>query len=62
MKKGANRFLVPFFGQVKFDSVHNEQGIDNDKKMMWVPKGVEASEIIEWLGKLDPASSEPRGS
>lgn len=62
MKKGTNRFLVPFFGQVKFYSVHNEQGIDNDKEMMWVPKGVEASEIIEGLGKLDPASSEPRGS
>jgi len=34
MKKGTNRFLVPFFGQVKFYSVHNEQGIDNDKEMM----------------------------
>jgi len=34
LKEGANRFLVPFLGQVKFDSMHNEQCIDNDKEMM----------------------------
>ena len=28
------RFLVPVMCQVKFDTVNNEQGVDNDKKVM----------------------------
>lgn len=43
----TNRFLVPFLAQVKFDSMNNQEGIDNDEEMMGVPKGIETSEIVE---------------
>jgi hypothetical protein len=43
MKKGANRFLVPFLSKVKFDSMHNQKGIDKHKEMMRVPKGIETN-------------------
>jgi len=55
----AYRFLVPFLGEVQVVSVNDEKGIDDDKKMMRVPKGVEASELFERLGEVQSVSSEP---
>lgn len=37
------RLLIPFLGEIEFNSMDNEKGIDNDEKMMRVPKGVESS-------------------
>ena len=53
------RFLVPFLGEVQVVSVNDEKAIDDDKKMVRVPKGVEASEHYERLGDFQPVSSEP---
>ena len=53
------RFLVPFLGEVQVVSVDDEKAIDDDKKMVRVPKGVETSELFERLGELQPVSSEP---
>lgn len=40
------RFIVPLMCQVKFDTVNNEQGVNNDKKVMWIPEGIESSKLL----------------
>lgn len=56
----AYRFLVPFLGEVQVVTVNDEKPIDDDKKMVGVPKGIEPGEPFERFREVKPVSSEPR--
>jgi len=53
--------MVPFMHEVKFYSVDDEKDVDNDKQMMWIPEGIEASEPTKWFRQLNEISPEPFG-
>lgn len=36
------RLKVPFVHEVQKCAVDDEQDIDNDKEMVWIPEGIEA--------------------
>lgn len=44
--------MIPGLGKVKIDAMDNEESVDNDKEMVGIPKGVEASEFLEGLGDV----------
>ena len=41
--------MIPLFCEIEFDAVDNKEGIDNDKKMVGIPKGIESSKFLEGL-------------
>ena len=47
MRKCTHRLLVPFVGQIEPDTMNDEESVDNDKKVVGIPEGVEASEFLE---------------
>lgn len=53
------RLKVPSVNEIEKHAVDYEQDIDNDKQVVWIPEGIEASESVKGLGKLNEASSEP---
>lgn len=40
----------------------NKQGVDDDEEMVRVPKGIEASELLEERGQIEPVTPEPGSS
>lgn len=61
MNETTYRILIPFLAKVKEVSVNDKKHIDNDQKVMGVPKGIETSKIVEGFRQLNQASPEPRG-
>lgn len=53
------RFVVPVVNEVEKLAVNNEQDINKRQQMMRVPKCIETTEPIKWLGKFDHTSSKP---
>lgn len=53
------RLKVPFVHKIEKHAVDNEQDIYNDKKVVRVPKGIEPSEPIKGLRKLNETPPEP---
>lgn len=51
---------VPLPGEVEIVSVNDKEDVNNDKKVVGVPKGVEPSKPPEGFRESYPASSEPR--
>lgn len=44
------RLEVPLVHKIKISSVDDQQDVDNDKKVVRIPEGVEASDPIKGLG------------
>lgn len=36
------RLLVPFVNEIQTRAMDDEQDVDNDKEMVWIPEGIEA--------------------
>ena len=49
MRKGswAHRFLVPFVDEENEIAMNHEQEVDDDKEVVGVPEGVEASQSVQ---------------
>ena len=41
------RFLVPFVGQVKSNTVDYKQSVNYHEKVMGIPEGIESSELFQ---------------
>uniref|UniRef100_A0A0A9DTB3 Respiratory burst oxidase protein B n=1 Tax=Arundo donax TaxID=35708 RepID=A0A0A9DTB3_ARUDO len=47
--------------EVQALAMHNERQVHNNEQVMRVPKGIEASQFVEWFWKLHQATAEPPG-
>ena len=55
------RLKIPAVHKIEKDTVDYEQDIDNDKQVVWIPEGIEASKPIKGFGKLNEAPPKPSG-
>lgn len=40
------RFLVPFMGKVEENAMDDEEDVDDDEKVVRIPKGIETSKTL----------------
>lgn len=46
----TNRFLIPFFSEVELYAMDDEKSVDDDKKVVGIPEGIETGNLFEGLG------------
>ena len=56
------RLTVPSVFKVEEYAMNDEQDVNNDKQVVWIPEGIETRQPIKRLGQLNKAPPEPSSS
>ena len=60
-KKGSYRFVIPFLGKIKVNAMDDQENVDDDKKMVWIPESIEPGEFFKGYGEIQLIPPKPRG-